>query len=225
MGNPVKFLTLMRDRGKGFLEAFSISMDAHSNVNSVFDSTLVLHVSMYGDNHECYVHTPITEGKWNKVSIKFQHGIMSTMANGNKHQIAFEDTAGQDDTAVDFCDWWLGDDIDEDLEAKNESDDDGMESWEVGLMVAGIVLGGCCFLALLYFGARYCYYNKLEDAPSSEYVTADVKGGLAYSPRGSRFVESRGPAPKPPARVASNFKSQGLRPSNSSEIQTIQLTM
>jgi len=224
--DPTKFLTLMRDRGSGFLESFTISMDTHSNYYSVFGTTLVLHVSRYGDNQECYVNTPITPGQWNKITIRFENGVMSTMANGNKHVVAFN--MGQDDVAVDFCDWWLGDDLtgikgkidnfevldlDEERRKEENTDDDGMAAWEIALTVVGIVLGACCVMALFYYGARYCYYHKLEDEDETQntgnYVNA--RSG-SYSPRTEGFVK-KAPPPPPSKTNGPAFKSQGLRPS------------
>jgi len=224
--DPTKFLTLMRDRGKEYLESFTISMDTHSNVFSDFGTSLVLHVSRYGDNHECYVHTPITPGQWNKVTIRFENGMMATMANGNKHMVAFN--MGQDDVAVDFCEWWLGDDLtgikgkidnfevldlDEERNEGKENEDEGMAAWEIALIVVGIVLGVCCVLALCYYGrARYL---KLEDQNSDYQNAGSVQNARSgsYSPRTETFVSQRGP-PKPPPRTnAPTFKTQGLRPS------------
>lgn len=224
---PTKFLTMMRDRGKGYMEQYSIWMDAHANYEeSVFGQTLVLHVSMYGDNHECYVHTPITYNEWNKITIKFEDGVMHTMANGNKHQIAFSDTAGEADIGVDFCDWWLGDDLNGikgkidnlevrslDRQASEEDDDsDGAATWVAPLVGT---LCGVAFCCLLVFGYRYVKSKELlcfaeSDDPGSRY--GEARDSETYSPKAINFVNTSSAPSRPTNSSGSNasFKTKGL---------------
>lgn len=216
-GIPNRFLTIMRDRhDTGAQEPFTISFDHFSRIqNKDVGKDFVTKINMFGNYHECYVDTPIETDKWNKISITFNDGIMTTMANGNFHQIAFE-TAGEPDMRVDFCNWWLGDDVigihgkvDNfqvtclDEGCLEHGSDNKKATYAIIGVAVGASVGGCCLIGLLwYFGCCGFAYAKLRrDSSASQEGRSSYR---PYSPKANNFVTNNR-APKPPASKPPTF--------------------
>jgi len=132
---------------------------------------------------------------------------MTTMANGNFHQIAFE-TAGEPDLAVDFCNWWIGDDVVgihgmvdnfqvTCLDDGCLDDDKPMAAgMKVAIVAGSLAASGCLIFATLWYcGCFGMAYAKVMGSDSDSDERRDSY--RPYSPGAKHFVANNR-APKPP---------------------------
>merc|ERR1719204_517593 len=191
--DPVRFFTIRRDRGNGLKEDFVISFDHDFIIeNQVTTNQFVIHVDAYGSETQCFVNTPITADQWNKITVEFRNGILTTTANGESHTTAFQVNGPSDDMSVDFCDWWLGDEqngirgVVDNIEVSNleqtamsTEEEEGLEAWELGAIVIGALVGLCLCLVLAY------RIKKAKGCSIEGYMRDDTRGmeGMPRPPK------------------------------------------
>merc|ERR1719461_449077 len=181
-----RFLTLKRDRGKGYNEMFTIDFVHESDTEPVGEDNFAIEIWLYDFMVDCYVPNPITVNEWNKISIEFNVGEIVTSANGVVHRVnMMSDEMG--DFAVEFQDWYIGERTNNDgiqglsgvidvfevanLEIAEDPVDSTVDSgsaptwiWAV-LIVCGVV-GVCFWMFIFYF---CCCSKEKPSTPKSEF--------------------------------------------------------